>query len=175
MVNKFKQIILIGLVAMLPSVGAHNSAVDLKSLSLKNAKQPYENIITGGQPSLADLRVLKSIGVVNIINLRTDGEFDDYDEAAEVKKLGFNYHVMPVSGRTGIILDNAKKLDELLKSADGLTLVHCASSNRVGALFAIRAASLYGKDTKQALSEGQKAGLKSLYGKTEKLLNSLNP
>ena len=147
--------------------------VDLQQFNFKNAKQPYENIITGGQPSIQDLKALKVLGYTNIVNLRTSGEFDGFDEVTEAKKLGLKYISLEVAGASGITLDNAKKLDAILKELNGNTLVHCASSNRVGALFAVRAAAINGKSIEDALIEGKSAGLKSLYKKAESLLTEL--
>jgi hypothetical protein len=41
-------------------------------------------------------------------------------------------------------------------------LVHCASSNRVGAMIALRAALVDGASADAALAEGRRWGLKSL-------------
>ena len=150
-----------------------DSSVDLSGLKMKNAAQPYENIVTGGQPSAADLSLLKAQGVTNIINLRGAGESVNYNEAEEAKKLGINYVSLQIASADAVSIENAKKLDELLKANSGKTLVHCASSNRVGALFAIKAAVIDGKSHDQAMTEGLSAGMKSLRKRTEVVLSTL--
>ena len=46
----------------------------------------------------------------------------------------------------------------------------CASSNRVGAMFALKAIWLEGDDQEEAMALGKRAGMKSLTGTVEKLL-----
>jgi len=153
------------------SLNAVESA-DLSLISLKNVNQAYPNIITGGQPSVEDLTKLKAMGVKTIVNLRTSGEFNGYNEASEASKLGVNYISLEISGNSGITLENAKKFDQILNKLEGKALVHCASSNRVGALFALRAALIQGKSSEEAIIEGKRAGLKSLQHKVETLINN---
>ena len=147
--------------------------VNLENISMKNAAQPFKNIITGGQPSLEDLKSLKAKGVTNIINLRGKTESVNFDELAEDKKMGFNYVSLEIPNASALSIDNAKQLDKLLKDMEGTTLVHCGSSNRVGALFAIKAAAVDGKNHDQAIIEGLNAGLKSLRKKTEAVLETV--
>jgi len=145
--------------------------IDLSGLELVNAAQPFGDIVTGGQPTVGDLKLLKARGVINIINLRTPDEFDDYDEAGQAKALGFNYIELPIAGARGVTSENAVKLDKLLAGfSDELTFVHCASSNRVGALFALRAGLIQGKSIEESLKQGDAAGLGSLRGATLKQL-----
>lgn len=147
--------------------------VNLDDISMRNAAQPFEHIITGGQPSLEDLKLLKAQGVTNIINLRGKGESVNFNESVEAKKMGFNYVSLEIANASDVSIDNAKKLAQLLKKTQGTTLVHCASSNRVGALFAIKAVVVDGKSHDQAIIEGLSAGLKSLRKKTEAVLETV--
>lgn len=146
--------------------------IDEQSLSLKNLKVVDDKILSGGQPSLQDLKVLKTMGVTRIVNLRTTGEFDEFDEAAEVKKLGLEYHTIEVNGGDGVNLENASELDRLLASTQGRVLVHCGSGNRVGALFAVRAGAIQGKDVEQAIQLGKAAGLTRLEEKAKTVLKA---
>ena len=162
------------LILLLAGFVAYSSTkFELNSFSFKNAKQPYENIIAGGQPSLEDLKKLSALNIKNVVNLRVAGEFNEFNEANEVKSLGLNYVSLEIKGASGITLENAEKLDTILKSLEGDSFVHCASGNRVGALFAVRAATINGKSITDALIEGKNAGLGSLYNKTETLLSGL--
>ena len=150
-----------------------HSKVKLEGISMKNAAQPFEHIITGGQPSLDDLKLLKAQGVSNIINLRGKTESNNFNESVEAKKMGFNYVSLEIANASAVSIDNAKQLDQLLKGMKGTTLVHCASSNRVGALFAIKAVVVDEKSHDQAIIEGLSAGLKSLRKKTEAVLETV--
>ncbi len=63
----------------------------------------------------------------------------------------------------GLTLAKVRLLDKvLLEHKDKNVLVHCASGNRVGALFALRAAWLDGKEKDLALKIGRERGLTSL-------------
>ena len=70
---------------------------------------------------------------------------------------------MAVESRlTAIQADNAKKLEDLMTSLDGQPLlVHCASSNRVGALRALTA-SAHGEALESAIATGKTWGLTGL-------------
>ena len=120
-----------------------------------------ENILTGGQPRAADFAALKAAGVTTVINLRPESEHSDFNESQLAASLGLKYQHLPIAGAGDINTENAAQLDRLLRESDGKVLVHCASGNRVGALFALRAAAK-GETAEQAIAVGRNAGLKSL-------------
>lgn len=139
-------------------------------LNMKNQKHPAENLMTGGQPSLADLAELKARGVTTVINLRGLSENLGFDEAEELKRLGMTYVQIPMSSAADLTADNATKLDEALKNIDGTALVHCASGNRVGALFALREFQINGKTAEEAMAFGTSAGMTGLAPAVQSLL-----
>ncbi len=150
-----------------------SESVKLDLMAFKNPNQPFDNIITGGQPSVIDLDNLKQLKVKNIINLRSSVEFDEYDEVTESKIRDFHYISLEISGASDINVENATKLDNILKSLEGKTFLHCASSNRVGALLAIREFVIKGKTKEEAMNLGKAAGLGSLYKKTEEVIDNI--
>ena len=124
------------------------------------AGQPRQGLITAGQPTPADLEKLAADGVKSVITLRPPTEDPGFDEAATAANLGLNYTVIPVAGPGDLNLENARKLDAAIKAAgESPLLVHCASSNRVGALLALRAAWIEGQDEQAALALGRAGGL----------------
>ena len=141
-------------------------------LTMGYAAQPYDNIVTGGQPTPADMVQLKAAGIDNIINMRMPGEQSEFNDAQAAEAADLNYIAMPIAGEPAISLDAAQELDAILAELSGNTLVHCATSNRVGALFAIRAAIIQGKPVEDALAEGRAAGLSGLLGKTVSVIES---
>ncbi len=141
-------------------------------LTMGYAAQPYDNIVTGGQPTPADMTLLKAAGIDNIINMRMPGEQSEFNDAQAAQSAGLNYIAMPIAGEPAISLDAAQELDAVLAELQGNTLVHCATSNRVGALFAIRAAIIQGKSMDDAIAEGQAAGLSGLLGKTVSVIEA---
>jgi protein tyrosine phosphatase (PTP) superfamily phosphohydrolase (DUF442 family) len=82
-----------------------------------------------------------------------------------------SYISLPISGASDITYENADALDRILAEIDGQVLVHCASSNRVGALLALRA-RLKGADPEEALALGLDAGLTSLQPAVEDVLST---
>ncbi len=131
---------------------------------------PVANLVTGGQPSVAELRDVKNAGVTKVINLRGPNEEVDFNERAEVEALEMEYVSFPISGAADVTPENARKLHELLKG-DEKVLLHCASGNRVGALLAIRAHDIQGKSADESLRLGRAAGLGSLDKKVESVIS----
>lgn len=132
------------------------------ALDLPNACRPDANLLTGGQPSRACLKAARDAGYHSVVNLRSPGEFDEFDEAQAVRELGMDYVCIPIAGPPDLTPAAAEALDEVLaKAGDRPVLVHCASGNRVGALFALRAGLKQGMDVDDALSCGDSSGLAS--------------
>lgn len=131
-------------------------------LEIKNISQPETNIFASGQPTKEAFNSLAELGIEHVINLRPASEMK-WDEAGHVESLGIKYYSIPVAGAAGITLENATLLKETLNTiGDSPTLVHCASSNRVGALIALAAGAKDGADAEAAINEGKRWGLASL-------------
>lgn len=119
------------------------------------------HVYSAGQPSKEALKMLAETGIKHIINLRSPDE-QTWDENELVNRLGMTYHAMPIANADEVNSENAAKLADLINKLKGEgVLVHCASSNRVGALIAI-SAHLKGLKTEAAIDEGKRWGLKSL-------------
>jgi len=134
--------------------------------SIKNLANPEQSIFTGGQPSQEALTALAKAGVKHVINLRPvleQEQSQDWNEAEMVKSLNMQYHSIPVAGTAGITLENATALADLLKTLEGeQTFLHCASSNRVGALTALYEGAANGVNTDEAIATGKRWGMSSL-------------
>lgn len=130
---------------------------------LERAKHPEPNVWVSGQPSLDDLKAAKAAGVKVVANLRSEREPTGFQSEEEtVEALGMRYHAIPVAGAAGVNLDNAHALKALLEQTKGdKVLLHCASGNRIGALFALLAHE-EGKSVEEALEAGRQAGLRGL-------------
>ncbi|MCK5576604.1 MAG: hypothetical protein KAI28_12365, partial [Sphingomonadales bacterium] len=131
------------------------------SFDMRNPGHPLPNITTGGQPSLADLEKLKQQGVKAVFTLRRRFEEHDFDEQAAVEALGMTFVRLPIAGQAGVTMEAAKAFDDIMNGLEGKALVHCGSSNRVGALFALRA-YMNGASSDEAMKLGEKAGLTRL-------------
>ena len=133
---------------------------DLEAVVKLGRVEPVDGLTTAGQPDEAAFRVFAENGYRAVIDLRTEGEDRGLDEPAVVEALGMEYILMPI-GRGDITFEKARELDELLNRFDEPVLLHCASSNRVGALLALNVYAETG-DADLAIEQGRIAGMKSL-------------
>lgn len=118
----------------------------------------------GGQPTREELARLASEGVRTVINLRAPGETVDYDEPAEAARLGMRYASLPIAGAGDLDFGRVEHFGRILDEArrEGGVLIHCASSNRVGAMMALDEALNRGRPFDAALERGRAAGLTTL-------------
>ena len=122
-----------------------------------NAMFPEPDIQTGGQPSGDDLRQFKAQGYKTIINLRPPAEHPNFDEATLVESLGMTYVNIPTT--SALDRDLVERFHKALEDNEGPMIVHCASGNRVGALFALRASWFLAQDPETAFAYGIRSGL----------------
>lgn len=122
------------------STGVGTVSTDVGTVStavcgeIKNLHQ-VRDIYLASQPSAGDLAEAKTLGVKTVVNLRPDAETKDFNEANAVRAAGLAYVHIPFAGAddlTDAIFDRTR---EALKTADRPLLVHCASANRVGAVW----------------------------------------
>ena len=120
----------------------------------------FDNVYVGGQPTPEELRQAVAKGVTTVVNLRASDEPGVAEQERLVAELGVNYVAIPVSSPDDLDRTAAQKLDDALASAQGKpVIVHCASGNRVGALFAIRAHEIQNQTPAEALATGLEYGL----------------
>ena len=134
--------------------------VDLDAVVELGDVKPVDGVTVAGQPNEAALKVFAEKGYAAVIDLRTASEDRGLDEPALIEALGMDYVSFPI-GRDGITTANAIVLGRLIQAYDEPVLVHCASSNRVGALFALNE-YLETDDAEKALEVGRAAGLTRL-------------
>ncbi|MCL1079198.1 hypothetical protein D5R81_14360 [Parashewanella spongiae] len=143
----------------------------LQHIEIKKLKTVSEQILTGGQPTKAQLNQLKQLGIKNIVNLRPQTE-QTWNEKQYVESLGLNYYSLSVAGAKGVNSDNADKLASLLDQLSGEPVfLHCASGNRVGALAALNEFKSNGGDLESAIATGKKWGLTRLEKVVREQLN----
>lgn len=120
-----------------------------------------EKVCTGGQPAMEDLAKMKAEGIRSIINVRTEGEagFDAEKHAAAAKEAGLRYIWIPMNGRE----PKDEPVAEFLKATDEKEIfpvfIHCATNNRVAALWMIRRVLVDGWTVEAAETEARKMGL----------------
>lgn len=121
----------------------------------------FGQIYLAGQPSSADFAVARQDGVVSVVNLRLPSEID-FDEAVVVEGMGMRYH-NPAFNSPETLSDKTLDLTRALLSnqAEQPMLVHCASANRVGAVWLAHRVLDDGVDFDHALEEAHQVGLRS--------------
>lgn len=132
-------------------------------IDIPNALMPRPDILTGGQPTPQQLEQARQAGYRTLVNLRPATEMSEWNEEEKARQLGLNYVAIPVAGASGLTDENVERLHRVLEDpAQYPLLVHCATSNRVGALFALYAARHEGMTPEEAIRFGKTAGLTSL-------------
>jgi uncharacterized protein (TIGR01244 family) len=134
---------------------------------LPGEKHPAENLTVSGQPTLEHLESLKEQGYSTIINLRRDGEFDDFDEPAEVARLGMTYVHIPIRNVKSITEEDAGRLHEAISTATGPVLLHCTVGWRAGSLWAIEQYLLHDATEAEALDLAASAHMDHAVGDVE--------
>lgn len=116
-------------------------------------------LLLASQPSAADLQLAVQRGVRNVISLRHADEPVGFDERAEAGRLGLSYVVLPWNGTdelTDAVFDEARRL---LRDSPRPLLLHCASGNRVGAVWIPWRVLDEGVTPEQAAEEARVIGL----------------
>jgi uncharacterized protein (TIGR01244 family) len=144
--------------AQAPAIGS----LFAPALGLLNEARPEPGLITSGQPTEAQFAALPAAGVTTVIHLRPTTEKGTGWEEAKARDLGFAFVRLPIDGAKDVTEANARKLADLLAGAKGPVLLSCGSSNRCGALLALKAFHVDGLGKDEALACGRRGGLKAL-------------
>jgi uncharacterized protein (TIGR01244 family) len=148
--------LLAAIVAAAPAVSGNAPAE-----SIPNYRVIEPGLAAAGQPSAETLRRLKELGFKTVVNLRPAGEAPIVaDEPAIVEGQGLRYVSVPVTPSTFSAADVASVRKVLDDPEAAPVLLHCASSNRVGAVLAV-IAHQRGRTLDEAEAEGRRAGLSS--------------
>jgi protein tyrosine phosphatase (PTP) superfamily phosphohydrolase (DUF442 family) len=116
-----------------------------------NYREVNEQLITGGQPTEAQLRAAAAEGVCTVINLATlDPRSSLPDEAGLVQSLGLAYHHIPVAWNQPTVGDFEAFEGVMQQLPPGKTLIHCAANFRVTAFYSLYALKHLGWSPAQA-------------------------
>lgn len=121
----------------------------------------FGDVWLASQPTAADLEAAKAQGIKSVVNLRPRGEQADFDEQDFVSGLGLTYLNLPISGPSDLTDENLTRAREALRSAGRPLLLHCASANRVGAVWIPWRVLDGGLGIDAAVAEAKTIGLKS--------------
>ena len=147
-----------------------NESTNPAGYDMRNTANPAANLITGGQPSKSDLEKMAKNGVKVIVNLRTKEEFRKFNEKEVVESLGMKYVAIPIGEEKDFNIANIKLLDDALNDLKSPAVVHCASSNRVGGLLALRENLIKNVSASDSIAFGRNAGMRSTEKTVKKLI-----
>lgn len=123
--------------------------------------QKFGNIYLGGQPTPEDFAAFKEAGGKTVISLRGEGESTSFDQAAVLADLGLTYHNPGFSSPDQLSEPIYRRVRDLLASPiNEPILLHCASGNRVGAVWMAHRVLNHNVPYDQALEEAKAIGMK---------------
>ena len=131
---------------------AQESTPDLKSIKIKNFGQMDDRFFRGAQPKEKDYKVLASLGIKTIIDLREDPE--PY-ERPMAEALGMKYINIPMIAKK---YPTPEVTEQFLKTVNdpqtGKFYVHCAGGrHRTGAMGAVYRFQFYNWNFEQVYKE----------------------
>ena len=127
---------------------------------IANACGPLPGLITGGQPTDAQLRAARSAGLTTLLDIRDPMEPRPFDEPALAAALGIRYENIPVSGASLNDATMERILTVLRDAAAAPVFFHCGSGNRVGGALIPYFMRDNGMDEDDAVALAMRVGLR---------------
>jgi protein tyrosine phosphatase (PTP) superfamily phosphohydrolase (DUF442 family) len=143
--------------------GAKTDAARLAKVQVGAANPVHQHgrYYLAGQPAEGDFAEWKTKGVRTVISLRTPGEID-WDEKAAVEAQGMKFVSIPFRGVDTL---GDKQIEEALaaltEDGESGVLLHCGTSNRVGAIWYAHRIRHDGLSPEAALEEAKQIGLRN--------------
>lgn len=144
---------------------------DATELGVRNARMPVDGLVTAGQPTVDQMEGLARAGFASFISLRPEAEDGAGWEESHAADRSYGFARLPISGVEDLTRENVDAFAGLLEGAgDEPTVLYCASSNRVGAMLALKAFWIDGAEPEEALELGLAGGMTRLEGPVREIL-----
>jgi len=131
-------------------------------VDLPNACEPVPGLVTGGQPTAAQIAALQGAGCEAVVDLRDPMEPRPVNEPAAVRAAGMEYVNIPVSGGTMTDATLARVRDTVSNLVgDRKVFLHCGSGSRVGATLIPYLMLDNGLGEEEAVEIAMKVGMRS--------------
>ena len=126
-----------------------------------NVTRVDATVACGGATTVEAFPELKKRGFASIINLRRESETgaDIPAARAAAEKVGLTYIHIPVDPANPSPQAADAFLDAVTKPVNQPAYIHCASANRVGAMWLIKRVLIDGWDVPRATAEAEAIGL----------------
>lgn len=140
-------------------------------LGVRNARMPVDGLVTAGQPTVDQMEGLARAGFASFISLRPEAEDGAGWEESHAADRSYGFARLPISGAEDLTREKVEAFAGLLEGAgDEPTVLYCASSNRVGAMLALKAFWIDGAEPEEALELGLAGGMTRLEGPVREIL-----
>jgi uncharacterized protein (TIGR01244 family) len=153
------------------ALAAAATAADTETFGIPNATFPEPGVMAAGQPTGEQIQLLAEEGYKTLIDLRAPAEPHGVPEPEAARQNGMAYVNIPITLDT---LGHATidRFLEAMETAQRPILLHCSSSNRVGALYYAWLVLEKGVSPQEALKRSKAAGLRApeLIDKVAKLV-----
>lgn len=118
-------------------------------------------VACGGDTSPEAIAVLAQQGFKTVINLRLPSEPGVAEEAAAVQSAGMSYVHLPMTPSAPEDETAERFLAVIADTSLQPVYIHCASANRVGAVWALKRVVQDGWSRQDAIAEAEALGMKS--------------
>ena len=127
----------------------------------KNVTRVDATVACGGATSAEAFPELKKLGFTSIVNLRRESEpgADVPGAKAAAASAGLKYIHIPVDSANPSADDAEAFLKAVTNKANQPVYIHCASANRVGAMWLIKRVVIDGWEIDRATAEAEAIGL----------------
>ena len=127
-------------------------------------------LLTAGQLSEEQMVALAGLGYQSFVSLREADEGGSGWEEGFAAEKGLHFVRLPIAGADGIDEAHARQLDTLMEAEARPMVLYCGSSNRVGALLALRAFHVQDMGAAESLELGKSTGVTGLESMLEEKL-----
>ena len=154
---------LLGCRASAPGPHRLPDSAQLAPVTLGSMKKLHriDDVWLGSKPGPAELALMEEAGMRTVINMRHASELEDFDPGPVTVELGMAYVHFPWNGPDELTDEVFDRARALLDGSERPMLLHCASSNRVGAVWIPWRVLDHGVTFDAALAEARTMGLRT--------------
>ena len=151
----------LGALALLASPACSDATIEPLALDLTNFRVLEGTVVGGGQVDVDQFPAMAEDGYSLVVNLRSEAESFPENEGELAQAAGMHYLHTPRGG-SDLVGAHATQLAVALQAhGDGNVLIHCASGNRVGALWGLHVAVRDELNSDEGVQAARDAGMQS--------------